>query len=90
MSAQSVQQDLTPEDVCVTSPVFESSDSTKKVAFVSTAVGAGLLLRLRSKRRQAERSSAPVENQALEVEAQLVASNDDLSVARLDLALRSL
>ena len=90
VSAQSVQQDLTPEDVCVTSPVFESSDSTKKVAFVSTAVGAGLLLRLRSKRRQAERSSAPVENQALEVEAQLVASNDDLSVARLDLALRSL
>lgn len=90
VSAQAVQQDLIQEDVCVASPMFESSDSTQKVALISSAVGAGLLLRLRSKRRQAERGDEPVENQALEVEAQLTASHDDLVFARLDLALRSL
>ena len=90
VSAQAVQQDLIEEDVCVASPMFESSDSTQKVELISTAVGAGLLLRLRSKRRQAERGDEPVEDQALEVEAQLTASHEDLAFARLDLALRSL
>ena len=90
VSAQAVQQDLIQEDPCVASPTFESSDSTQKVVLISTTVGAGLLLRLRSKRRQAERGDEPVENQALEAEAQLAATNDDLAVARLDLALRSL
>lgn len=90
VSAQSVQQDIVHDDACVVPQVFDSSDLTQKVAFISTAVGAGLLLRLRSKRRQAERGDEPVENQALEVEAQLAANEDDLAVARLDLALRSL
>lgn len=90
VSAQSVQQDIVHDDACVVPQVFDSSDSTQKVAFISTAVGAGLLLRLRSKRRQAERGDEPVENQALEVEAQLATNEDDLAVARLDLALRSL
>lgn len=90
VSAQFVQQDIVHDDACVVPQVFDSSDSTQKVAFISTAVGAGLLFRLRSKRRQAERGDEPVENQALEVEAQLAANEDDLAVARLDLALRSL
>lgn len=90
VSAQAVQRDIVHNDECVAPQLFESNDSARTVGFISTAVGAGLLLRLRSKRRQAERGDEPVENQALEVEAQLAASNDDLAVARLDLALRSL
>ena len=90
VSAQVVQQDIVHDDVCLTPQLFDSNDSTRTVGLISTAVGAGLLLRLRSKRRQAERVDEPVDSQALEVEAQLAASNDDLAVARLDLALRSL
>lgn len=90
VSAQAVQQDIVHDDVCLTPQLFDSNESTQTVGLVSTAVGAGLLLRLRSKRRQAERVDEPVDSQALEVEAQLAASNDDLAVARLDLALRSL
>ena len=90
VSAQAVQQDIVQDDVCPAPQIFDSNNSTRNVGFISTAVGAGLLLRLRTKRRQAERSDEPVENQALEVEAQLAASNDDLAVARIDLALRSL
>ncbi|MDA2967487.1 MAG: bacterial transcriptional activator domain-containing protein [Actinomycetota bacterium] len=90
VSAQEVQRDIVHEDEFVASQVFESNNSARTLGFISTAVGAGLLLRLRSKRRQAERGDEPVENQALEVEAQLATSNDDLAVARLDLALRSL
>jgi hypothetical protein len=90
VSAQAVQRDIVHDDECVAPQLFESNDSARTVGFISTAVGAGLLLRLRSKRRQAERGDEPIENQALEVEAQLAASNDDLAVARLDLALRSL
>ena len=88
--AQAVQQDIVHDDVCLAPQIFDSNDSSRTVGIISTAVGAGLLLRLRSKRLQAERGDEPVENQALEVEAQLAASNDDLAVARLDLALRSL
>ncbi len=89
-SAQAVQRDIVLDDACVVPKVVDSSDSTRTVGLVSTAVGAGLLLRLRSKRRQAERCDESVESQALEVEAQLAATNDDLAVARLDLTLRSL
>ena len=89
-SAQAVQQDIVLDDACVVPKVVDSSNSTRTVGLVSTAVGAGLLLRLRSKRRQAERCDESVESQALEVEAQLAATNDDLAVARLDLTLRSL
>ena len=90
VSAQEVQRDIVDDDVCVAPQLIESNDSARTVVFVSTAVGAGLLLRLRSKRRQAERGDEPVEDQALEVEAQLTASYEDLAFARLDLALRSL
>jgi len=90
VSAQAVQLDITHDDVCGAPKIFESSNSTRTVGLVSTAVGAGLLLRLRSKRRQAERCDESVESHALEVEAQLAATNDDLAVARLDLTLRSL
>lgn len=90
VSAQAVQRDIVHDDVCVAPQLFESNDTARTVGFISTAVGAGLLLRLRSKRRQAERVDVPVENRSLEVEAQLAASNDDLAIARLDLALRSL
>lgn len=90
VSAQAVQRDIVHDDVCVAPQLFESNDTVRTVGFISTAVGAGLLLRLRSKRRQAERVDVPVENRSLEVEAQLAASNDDLAIARLDLALRSL
>ena len=90
VSAQAVQQDITHDDLCRAPKIFESSNSTRTVGLVSTAVGAGLLLRLRSKRREAERCDRSVESHALEVEAQLAATNDDLAVARLDLTLRSL
>jgi hypothetical protein len=90
VSAQAVQQDIVQGEVCPAPQIFDSNNSTRTVGFISTAVGAGLLLRLRTKRRQAERSDEPVENQALVVESQLAASNDDLAVARIDLALRSL
>ena len=90
VSAQAVQQDIVLDDACVVPKVVASSNSTRTVGLVCTAVGAGLLFRLRSKRRQAERGDQPVESQALEVEAQLAATNDDLAVARLDLTLRSL
>ena len=89
-SAQAVQQDIIHDDVCVAPKIFELSNPTRSVNLVSTAVGAGLLIRLRNKRRQAERRDKSVESQALEVEAQLAATNDDLAVARLDLTLRSL
>ena len=89
-SAQDVQQDIVLDDACVAPKIFESSNSTRTVGLVSTAVGAGLLLRLRSKRQQAERCDESVESRALEVESQLAATNDDLAVARLDLTLRSL
>jgi len=89
-SAQAVQQDIIHDDVCVAPKIFELSNPTRSVNLVSTAVGAGLLIRLRNKRRQAERRDKSVECQALEVEAQLAATNDDLAVARLDLTLRSL
>ena len=90
VSAQAVQQDVVNDDVCVAPHIFDSSESTQLVGLVSSAVGAGLLLRLRSKRRHAERCDDQLDNQALDVEAQLAASNDGLAVARLDLALRSL
>jgi hypothetical protein len=90
VSAEAVQQDIVQDDVCLAPQIFDSNNSTRTVGFISTAVGAGLLLRLRTKRRQAERSDEQVEHQALEVESQLAASNDDLAVARIDLALRSL
>ena len=90
VSAQAVQQDIVQDDVCLAPQIFDSNNSTRTVGFISTAVGAGLLLRLRTKRRQAERSDEQLEHQALEVESQLAASNDDLAVARIDLALRSL
>ena len=90
VSAQEVQQDIVHDDVCIAPQLIESNDSARTIGFVSSAVGAGLLLRLRSKRRQAERGDEPVEDQALEVEAQLTASYEDLAFARLDLALRSL
>ena len=90
VSAQAVQQDVVNDEVCVAPHVFGSDESTRVIGLVSTAVGAGLLLRLRGKRRQAERCDDQLDNQALDVEAQLAASNDGLAVARLDLALRSL
>ncbi len=90
VSAQVVQQDIFHDEVRVTPQVFDTNESSRTVGFISTAVGAGLLLRLRSKRQQAQRVDEPVENQALEVESKLAACNDDLAVARLDLALRSL
>ena len=90
VSAQEVQRDIVHDDACVAPQLFDSNESARTVGFVSTAVGAGLLLRLRSKRHQAERGDEPVEKDALEVEAQLTANQDDLAFARLDLALRSL
>jgi hypothetical protein len=90
VSAQEVQRDIVHDDACVAPQLFDSNESARTVGFVSTAVGAGLLLRLRSKRHQAERGDEAVEKDALEVEAQLTANQDDLAFARLDLALRSL
>jgi len=90
VSAQAVQQNVVNDDVCVAPHIFDSDESTRVVGLVSSAVGAGLLLRLRSKRRQAERCDDQLDNQALDVESQLAASNDGLAFARLDLALRSL
>ena len=90
VSAQAIQQDVVNDDVCVAPHIFDSDESTRVVGLVSSAVGAGLLLRLRSKRRHAERCDDQLDNQALDVESQLAASNDGLAFARLDLALRSL
>jgi hypothetical protein len=90
VSAEAVQRDINNEEFCIAPQEVPSDNNRKIIGFISTAVGVGLLMRLRSKRRQAERGDEPVEDQALEVEAQLTASHENLAFARLDLALRSL
>ena len=89
-SALVVQQDITNDEVCVAPSIFESNGSTKTAGFISIAAGVGLLMRLRSKRQQAERQSESVEPQALMFESHLASGDDELAMARLDLALRSL
>ncbi len=89
-SALVAQQDITNDKTCVAPQIFDSNDSTKTAGFISIAAVVGLLIRLRSKRQQAERQSEPIEPQALRFEAHLASGDDELAMARLDLALRSL
>jgi hypothetical protein len=89
-SALVVQQDITNDEACVAPQIFDSHDSTKTAGFISIAAVVGLLVRLRSKRQQAERQSEPVEPRALIFESHLASGDDELAMARLDLALRSL
>jgi superfamily II DNA/RNA helicase len=89
-SAEAVQQDISNEEFCIAAQEVPSDNNRKIIGFISTAVGVGLLMRLRSKRQQSERQDISVEAKALEMESALAATTDELAMARLDLALRSL
>jgi hypothetical protein len=90
VSAEAVQQDISNEEFCIAPQEVPSDNNRKIIGFISTAVGVGLLMRLRSKRQQSERQDISVEAKALEIESALTATTDELAMARLDLALRSL
>jgi hypothetical protein len=90
VSAQAVQQDINNQEFCATPQENASDNNRKIIGFISTAVGVGLLMRLRSKRQQSERQDISVEVKTLEMESALTATTDELAMARLDLALRTL
>jgi hypothetical protein len=90
VSAEAVQQDINNEEFCAAPQETTSDNNRKIIGFISTAVGVGLLMRLRSKRQQSERQDISVEVEALEMESALTATTDELAMARLDLALRTL
>ena len=90
VSAEAVQRDINNEDFCAAPQETTSDNNRKIIGFISTAAGVGLLMRLRSKRQQSERQDIPVEVKALEMESTLTATTDELAMARLDLALRTL
>ena len=90
VSAEAVQRDINNEDLCAAPQETTSDNNRKIIGFISTAAGVGLLMRLRSKRQQSERQDIPVEVKALEMESALTATTDELAMARLDLALRTL
>lgn len=90
VSAEAVQRDINNEEFCIAPQEVPTDNNRKIIGFISTAVGVGLLMRLRSKRQQSERQDISVEAKALQIESALTATTDELAMARLDLALRSL
>ena len=88
--AQDIGQNLDDEESCAV-PLAASENHLGRNAFlVSLAVGVGILFRLRSKRQVAACQDLEVPPLSLEVEAQINRSGEELSLVRLDLAVRSL